>query len=183
MLLAARRTDDVCHVEKAPAEACDALFVAAADLGDEEGWVHVGRGGCPGHEPLPLLRQGALERSLAFKRWARGRCFRCLQRGHQVSSCRKPFRCLERGHQVIGSVSVVRAFRPLVLALQILMLLASGAALRPLSLVVPRRPGVGLRSCATRLCVQRCCQDPLLGVVRSSVSAPVWTLSFSQRLP
>jgi hypothetical protein len=31
--------------------------------------------------------------------------------------------------------------------------------------------------------VQRCRQDPLLGVVRSLVSAPVWTLSFSQRLP
>jgi hypothetical protein len=41
-----------------------------------------------------LLRKEGLERSLAFKRWARGRCFRCLERGHQVNSCREPFRCI-----------------------------------------------------------------------------------------
>jgi hypothetical protein len=62
------------------------------------------------------------------------------------------------------------------------MLLVSGAALRPLSHVISHHPGVGLRSCATRHCVQSCCQDPLLGVVKSSVSTPVWILSFSRRL-
>ncbi|CAL5055637.1 unnamed protein product [Urochloa decumbens] len=35
-----------------------------------------------------------VERSLAFKRWARGRCYRCLARGHEVSSCRGSFRCI-----------------------------------------------------------------------------------------
>lgn len=33
------------------------------------------------------------ERSIAFKRWARGRCYRYLARDHQVNSCRDSFRC------------------------------------------------------------------------------------------
>jgi hypothetical protein len=74
-LLAAHPTIDVCHVEKAPVEAFDGLFAAAASLGDEEGWVKVGQGGRPGRAPLPSLRQEALEWSLAFKRWARGEMF------------------------------------------------------------------------------------------------------------
>lgn len=61
---------------------------------DDEGWVQVGRGGRPGREPTPLLRGEGLECTLAFKRWARGRCFRCLERDHQVSTCRGPFRCI-----------------------------------------------------------------------------------------
>jgi hypothetical protein len=91
---------------------------------------------------------------------------------------------------VIGSVSVERAFlspalalQTLVLVLWTIVLLASGATLRPLSLVVIRYLGVGQRSCASRRCVQRCRQDPLQGVARSSVATPVWTLSFSLRLP
>jgi hypothetical protein len=30
----------------------------------------------------------------AFKHCARGRCFWCLERGHQVSTCREPLRCI-----------------------------------------------------------------------------------------
>lgn len=85
---------DVRHGGKTLEELCDGLSPAAAALGVEEGWVQVGRGNLPGHEPLSLLRKEGLERSLAFKRWARGRCFRCLERGHQVNSCREPFRCI-----------------------------------------------------------------------------------------
>jgi hypothetical protein len=64
-----------------------------------------------------------------------------------------------------------------VLILRTLVLLASGATLRPLSLI-PHRPIVRLKSCATPCCVQRCRQGPLLGVARS----PVWILSFSLSL-
>jgi hypothetical protein len=75
----------------------------------------------------------------------------------------------------------MRAFLPPVLALQMIVLLTSGATLRPLSLVVPRCLGVGQRSCASHRYVQqcRCRQDPPLGVARSSV----WILFFSLRLP
>jgi hypothetical protein len=106
---------------------------------------------------------------------------------HQVSTCCEPLMhpMLSPGQ---GSVFVVRAFmslvlahRTLVLVLRMLVLLASGAALRPPCLVVPCHPRAGLRLCA--ICVQRCRQDPLLGFVRSSVSMPVWTLSYSLRLP
>lgn len=89
-----RGTADVRHVEKAPAEPCGSLSAADEALRDKEGWVQVGRGGRPGREPSSLLPKEGLERSLAFKRWARGRCFRCLERGHQVSTCREPFRCI-----------------------------------------------------------------------------------------
>ena len=34
------------------------------------------------------------EWSIAFKRWAQGRCYRCLARDHQVSSCTDSFRCI-----------------------------------------------------------------------------------------
>jgi hypothetical protein len=56
--------------------------------------VQVGRGGRPSREPLSLLQKEGLERSLAFKRLARGRCFRCLECGYQVNSCRLPFKCI-----------------------------------------------------------------------------------------
>jgi hypothetical protein len=56
---------------------------------------------------------------------------------------------------VTGSDSIVRAFLPLILALRLLVLilqtrlpLASGAALRLHSLVVPWHPEIGLRSFA-----------------------------------
>ena len=89
--------------------ACGSLSAAAAALEADGGWVHVGgrrrynRGPSPDSSKEGLERcRGAppersregLERSLAFKRWARGRCFRCLERGHQVSACRGPFRCI-----------------------------------------------------------------------------------------
>uniref|UniRef100_A0A8R7QJN0 CCHC-type domain-containing protein n=1 Tax=Triticum urartu TaxID=4572 RepID=A0A8R7QJN0_TRIUA len=54
----------------------------------------VGRGRRSGRRAPPEPSREGLERSLAFKRWARGRCFRCLERGHQVSACRDPFRCI-----------------------------------------------------------------------------------------
>lgn len=76
----ARGSTDVCYVEEA--------------IGDEEDWVQVGRGGRPARAPLSPLREEGHGHSLAFKRWARGRCFRCLERGHQVSTCRGPFRCI-----------------------------------------------------------------------------------------
>jgi hypothetical protein len=81
---------------------------------------------------------------------------------------------------VIGSdsaMSLVLALLTPVLVLRMLVLLFSGAALRPLSLV-PRRPVVGLRSCATPRCMQRCRQGPLLGAARTLVR----TLSFSLSL-
>jgi hypothetical protein len=77
---------------------------------------------------------------------------------------------------VIGSVFTMHSFLLLVLALRLLVLLASGAARRPLSLVVPRRLRVGLRLSATRL-------DHPLDVARSSMSMAVWNPSFSLRLP
>jgi hypothetical protein len=90
---------------------------------------------------------------------------------------------------VIGSDSAVHALllpvlapRTVVLVLRMLVLLASGATLHSLSLVVPRCLGVGQRSFATRRCMQQRRQDPLQGVARSSVATPVWTLSFSLKL-
>jgi hypothetical protein len=74
-------------------------------------------------------------------------------------------------------VPLVLALWTPVLVLRMLLVLASGATLRPLSLV-PRRAVVGLRSCATPCCVQRCRQCPLVGVART----PVQTLSFSLSL-
>ena len=67
---------------------------AVASFEVEESWVQVGRGrhACRG-APAKTSREG-LERSLAFKRWDRGRCFRCLERGHQVSACCELFRCI-----------------------------------------------------------------------------------------
>jgi hypothetical protein len=86
------------------------------------------------------------------------------------------------------SISAVLVFLPplvkrwsVVFVLWSLLLLASGAALRQLSFVVPRCLRVGLRSWASRL--RRCCQDPLLRVASKSRSTPLWTLSFSPRLP
>ncbi|KAK1646404.1 hypothetical protein QYE76_064209 [Lolium multiflorum] len=87
-------TADLCHVEGAPTEPCGGLSAVPTALGYGEGWVKVGRGGRPSREPSSLLREEGLERSIAFKRWARGRCFRCLERGHQVNNCREPFRCI-----------------------------------------------------------------------------------------
>jgi hypothetical protein len=90
---------------------------------------------------------------------------------------------------VTERVSVVHSFLLLVLALRTLglvlltfVLLASRFTLCTLSLVVPWRPGVGLRLCATRRCVQLRRQDSLLGDARISMSTPVWTLSFSPML-
>jgi hypothetical protein len=40
-----------------------------------------------------VVARSKSERSFAFKRWARGRCYRCLAHDHQVSSC-KNFRCI-----------------------------------------------------------------------------------------
>jgi hypothetical protein len=79
-VLAARKSDPaVGGLLEAPAKPCGGLSAAAtAAFGDEEGWVQVGRGSCLDREPSSLLRHEGLERSLAFKRWARGRCFRCL---------------------------------------------------------------------------------------------------------
>jgi hypothetical protein len=172
------------HDVKALAKPCGDLFVADAAVGVDEGWVQVGRGGRFGRESSSSLQKEGLERSLTFKRWARGRCFRCLERGHQISSCRGPFSVVVV--LVIESVSampLVLALRTLLLVLRMLVLIASRAALCPLSLLVPRCPGVGLRSSATHHCVLRRRQGPLLGVASSSMSFPVWTLSFSLSLP
>ncbi|KAK1691741.1 hypothetical protein QYE76_008438 [Lolium multiflorum] len=79
--------------EQVIAEPCCDLSAAAAAFDDEEGWTQVGRGCRSSRAPLSSLREG-LDRSLAFKRWARRRCFRCLERGHQVNSCRGSFRCI-----------------------------------------------------------------------------------------
>jgi hypothetical protein len=62
----------------------------------------VGRGRCTGlGVPTERSWQG-LKGSLAFKRWARGRCFSCLECGHQVRACSEPFRyirCCRPGHR------------------------------------------------------------------------------------
>uniref|UniRef100_A0ACD5YZB1 Uncharacterized protein n=1 Tax=Avena sativa TaxID=4498 RepID=A0ACD5YZB1_AVESA len=81
-------------VDKVESNVVKFTCAAASADGDEQGWVQVGRGGRLGREPSSLLCKEGSQRSLAFKRWARGRCFRCLERGHQVSSCREPFRCI-----------------------------------------------------------------------------------------
>ncbi|KAK1601703.1 hypothetical protein QYE76_018397 [Lolium multiflorum] len=88
-----RDAADVRHDEEVLVKLCG-LSLAVDSVGDDEGWVHVGRGGHPSREPSSLLQRDGLERSLAFKRWAQGRCFRCLERDHQVSTCREPFRCI-----------------------------------------------------------------------------------------
>ncbi|XBI40363.1 hypothetical protein VPH35_124960 [Triticum aestivum] len=76
------------------ASACNDLSAAATALVGGAGWKHVGRGRRSGRHAHPEPSREGLERSLAFKRWARGRCFRCLERGHQVSACRESFRCI-----------------------------------------------------------------------------------------
>ncbi|KAM3275063.1 hypothetical protein ACQJBY_043812 [Aegilops geniculata] len=93
----ARRSDDGCNDEKTPeklgspllgpssASACNDLSAVVAALVGGAGWVHVGRGHRSGRHAHPEPSREGLERSLAFKRWARGRCFHCLERGHQVS--------------------------------------------------------------------------------------------------
>jgi hypothetical protein len=44
--------------------------------------------------PSSPSSKSRVDRSLAFKAWARGRCYRCLGRDHQVSACRDSFRCI-----------------------------------------------------------------------------------------
>lgn len=93
---------EVCHDGKVTAEPYGGLSATVLAVGDDGDWVQVGRGGRPGREPPSSIRKEGLERSLAFKRWARGRCFRCLEHGHQVSTCRGPFRCIrcrQPGHR------------------------------------------------------------------------------------
>ncbi|CAN6288127.1 unnamed protein product [Urochloa humidicola] len=54
------------------------------------------------HQSSPPPCPSQSEQSIAFKRWARGRCYRCLARDHQVSSCRDYFcciRCRHSGHR------------------------------------------------------------------------------------
>ena len=46
----------------------------------------------------PPPRAPELERSIAFKRWARDRCYRCLARDHQVSSSIDSFLCIRCRH-------------------------------------------------------------------------------------
>jgi hypothetical protein len=86
----------------------------------------------------------------AFKGWARGRCFRCLERGHQVSTCRESFRCIRcrwLGHwhrfyrarfPIARSRSSDARARSSSARTP-----ANGAALHPLSLVIPRHPKFG----------------------------------------
>ncbi|XP_039784393.1 uncharacterized protein LOC120651093 [Panicum virgatum] len=45
-------------------------------------------------EKSSLSERSRSERSMAFKSWARCRCYRCLALDHQVSSCRDSFRCI-----------------------------------------------------------------------------------------
>ncbi|CAL5060110.1 unnamed protein product [Urochloa decumbens] len=47
------------------------------------------------------LSKAQMEQRNAFKKWAQGRCYRCLARDHQVRSCRDFFRCIrcrQAGH-------------------------------------------------------------------------------------
>ena len=81
---------DVRPVEVAPPEG----GLSAAALGDKEGLVQVGRGGRPGHVPSPRVQEEDIDHTFAFKLWARGRCFRCLECDHQVSACLGTFRCI-----------------------------------------------------------------------------------------
>jgi hypothetical protein len=87
-----------CLFDPSSLSPCDGLSTATAAYVEvveaEEGWEHVGRGRRSDQgSSLEPSREG-FERSLAFKRWARGRCFRYLERGHQVSVCRDYFRCI-----------------------------------------------------------------------------------------
>lgn len=91
-----------CDDEKTPQKllgpssesACIDISAATAALEAEAGWEHVERGHRFGRGAPPVPSREGLERSLAFKRWARGRCFRCLERGHQVHACHDSFRCI-----------------------------------------------------------------------------------------
>jgi hypothetical protein len=155
-----------------------------------EGWVHVGRA-----VALAASHRLCFERKVLSVVWPssiglEGDAFGASSVTIRSTHAAVPSNASVVTILVIGSIFVVHGFLPLVLALQtlvlvlrMLLLLASGAALRSLSLVVPCCLGVGLRSSATHQCMQRCHQYPLLGVARSSVSTLVWTLSFSHKLP
>ena len=67
------------------------VTAAMALKGSSEGRSHPRRGV---EEPLPSTDTLKSERSLAFKQWAQGRCYRCLARDHRVSSCQDLFRCI-----------------------------------------------------------------------------------------
>jgi hypothetical protein len=76
-----------------------APLAPAMGLDGEEGWQLVSSGRCSGRSfPLLSSKTEALERSLTFKRWARGRCLRRLKRGHQLPRVGKPFRCTRCRH-------------------------------------------------------------------------------------
>jgi hypothetical protein len=105
VLGSARGNADMCNLDEARAEPCGGISAAVDALGDKADWVQVGRGGRPGREASSsLLRNEGLECSLAFKRWARGRCFRCLERDHQVNTCSAPSRCIRCRRPVMSSV-------------------------------------------------------------------------------
>jgi hypothetical protein len=181
-------TIDVCPDGKV-LKPCDGLFVDVAALGDEEDWVRWVKAVVVtvGHQ-LRIGRKVSSVVSLSsvgLEEGAFGASSVATRSGHAVG----PTDASVAVVLVIGSVSAVRAFLQLILALRmlvlvrrILALLVSRAALCLLSLVVPRHLGVGLTSCATRLCLQRCHKDPLLGAARSPMSTAIWTLSYSPRL-
>jgi hypothetical protein len=56
----------VCHDEEAPVKLCG-LSLAVDSVGDDEGSVHVSRGGRPGREPSSLFSKEGLEHCLFLK--------------------------------------------------------------------------------------------------------------------
>jgi hypothetical protein len=72
-----------CLLVSSSASACISLSAATTTSFEaKEGRGHVGRGRRTGQGAFPEPSRKGLERSLAFKRWARGWCFPCLERGH-----------------------------------------------------------------------------------------------------
>jgi hypothetical protein len=138
-------TVDVRHDEKVLAEPYDSLFVAAADLGDEDGrcrWVGVAATAvshclCIRRKVLSVVSPS----SIGLEEGAFGASSVATRSGHVVG----PTDASTVVVLVIGSISIMHAFLQLVLAFQelALVLLVSGTALCPLSSVVPHRLKVG----------------------------------------
>jgi hypothetical protein len=97
---------DVCHDEKALAEPCNSLFVVPAALGDKKGWVNVGLGGLPDHEPSSFLRK-ELERNLALSVGLKGGDFGASSVATRSAHVMGPSRASIVVILVIGSDSIM----------------------------------------------------------------------------
>jgi hypothetical protein len=143
----------------------------AAGLGDEAGWQQVGSGHRYGRAiPPSSSRVEALERSLSFKLWARGRCFRCLECGTKLAPVRSPS---------IASFSIVRVTGSItaVVDLQSAALLHHEVAAHLLVLLALHSLGPEQRLCAILCHLPQFCHHPLPELVGMALSALFQTLT------